>query len=114
MEQEKYFISVSEPWDFESKDGQNVIRGNILNIRGNQCLVFKSNHYLKFDDIEGNVLILTPRHQGNDFSELNNEFVVVNGSILVGEYNEGLSEKDLQSNSKFKIIGSIRKEKSSN
>ena len=32
MKEEKYFISVGEPWDFESPDGQNIIRGNITSV----------------------------------------------------------------------------------
>jgi len=110
MKQEKYFISVGEPWDFESPDGQNVIKGNIINIKSNQCIVFKSDHCLNFDDIKGNIIILTPRHQDNDFSELASELIVINGSVLLKEYNEKLSEKELQQNAKFEIIGSIRKE----
>jgi len=96
MKKEKYSILVSEPWDFESPDGQNIVRGNILSVKSNQCLVFKANHYLKFDSIESNILILSPRHYGIDFSNLND--------------NESLSEKELQENTRFVIIGSIRKE----
>lgn len=110
MKQEKYFISVGEPWDFESLDGQNVIKGNILKIKSNQCLIFKSNHFLKFGENSGDTLILTPRHKGNDFSELTNDFVVVNGSLLLKAYNEELSEDELKQNMKFEIIGSIRRE----
>lgn len=112
MKNEKYFISVGEPWDFESQDGQNIIRGNILRVKSNQCLVFKSNYLLKFGDIKGDILILTPRHKGNDFSDLKNELVVVNGSLLLIEYNVELSDKELQENAKFEIIGSIRIEQS--
>lgn len=110
MKQEKYFISVGEPWDFESPDGQNIVRGNILSIKSNQCLVFKANHYLKFDSNESDILILSPRHQGNDFSDLPNKLVVVNGSLLFKDYDEALGEKELQENARFVIIGSIRKE----
>jgi len=112
MKHEKYFISVGEPWDFESQDGQNIIKGHILSIKSNQCVIFKSNYSLKFGEIKGDVLILTPRHKGNDFSDLAGELVVVNGSLLLSEYNTELSEKELQENAKFEIIGSIRKEQS--
>jgi len=109
MKPETYFISVGEPWDFESFDGQNVIKGNILKIKSNQCLIFKSNHFLKFGENSGDIIILTPRHQGNDFSDLANELVLVNGSLLLKAYNEELSEEELKQNMKFEIIGSIRK-----
>lgn len=110
MKKERYFILVGEPWDFESPDGQNIIKGNILSVKSNQYLVFKANHCLKFDRIESDILILTPRHQGNDFSDLPNELVVINGSLLFREYDETLSEKELQENAQFVIIGGIRKE----
>ena len=112
MVQENYFISVGEPWNFESKDGQNVIRGNIFRFKNNNCLVFKCNHHLAFGDIKGDVLILTPRHSGNDFSALISGLVVVNGSLLTREYNDMLSEKELIENSKLCIMGSIRNEQS--
>jgi hypothetical protein len=110
MKEEKYFITVSEPWNFESSDGQNIIKGNILSIKSNQCIVFKSNCYLQFDEVKGNILILTPRHYGYDFSKFQDEIIVFNGSILLREYNEQLSENELRGSSKFVIIGSIRKE----
>lgn len=109
IQEEKYFISVGEPWDFESPDGQNIIKGNILSIKSNQCVVFKAYHYLKFGNIDGDILVLTPRHQGNNFSDLTNELIVVNGSILLKKYDDALSEKELNENAKFVMIGSIRK-----
>ena len=110
MKQESYFISVGEPWNFERTDGQNIIRGNIVCIKSNNCLVFKCNHHLTFGDIKGDILILTPRHKGNGFSALISGLVVVNGSLLIREYNDMLSEKELRENSKLWIMGSIRKE----
>lgn len=110
MKNEKYLISVGEPWDFESQEGQNIIRGSLLSIKSNQCLVFRSNYHLKFGETEGDVLILTPRHAGNDFSDLPNELVVINGSLLKIEYDTELSERELLENAKLEIIGSIKKE----
>lgn len=83
--------------------------GNVLSIKSNQCLVFKTSHYLKLGSIESDILILTPRHRFNDFSDLPNGLVVVSGSILFKEYNEELCEKELQENAIFVIVGSIRK-----
>ena len=110
MKEEKYFISVSEPWDFESPDGHNVIRGNIINIKSNKCIVFKSNYYLQFVDIKSNTLILFPRHEGYDFSNFENEIIAFNGKALLIDYNEQLNEDELLQHTKFVIIGSIRKE----
>ena len=110
MEEEKYFLSVGDPWDFESPDGQNIIRGNILNIKSDKCIVFKSNHYLQFDDVKGNILILFPRYQGDNFLNFENEIIAFNGNVMLIDYNEQLCEKELLKNTKFVIIGTIRKD----
>jgi hypothetical protein len=108
MKEKKYFILVSVPWDFESPDGQNIIKGNILSIKNNHCIVFKSNHFLQFSGIKGNVLILTPRYSGDNFSNFADEIIVFNGGILLKEYNEQLKENELLENRKF--VRSIRME----
>ena len=72
--------------------------------------IFRTTHVLKFGENTGDILVLTPRHQGNDFSDLTNEMVVVNGSLLLKDYNDMLKEKELTDNAKFESLGSIRKE----
>ncbi|WP_051200066.1 hypothetical protein [Flavobacterium subsaxonicum] len=66
---------------------------------------------MNFDSIESDILILTPRHKGNDFLDLPDKIVVVNGSLLFKKYDKSLTEKELQENARFVIIGSIRREK---
>lgn len=105
----RYCISVSEPWDFESQDGENIIKGHIVSMKSDHCIVFKCDHYLKFAAIAGYILVLTPRYKENDFSDLTQDSVVVNGGIFIGEYDEKLNEKELERNIKFAIIGSIKK-----
>lgn len=103
----EYYISVGEPWDFESPDGQNIIKGKILHMLTNTCLVYKSNYNLTFCDITGDTLILTPRYQDGDFSNLYNNIVTINGSILIIDYEKDFNKEKLMNNSVFKIIGSI-------
>ena len=107
MKNKNYYISVSEPWDFESKDGENIIKGNIVNIKSNQCLIFKSKYDLEFGEIKGDVLIFFPRHIGIDLSDLEDKRLVLNGGLLRKKYDEKMSEDELKENSKFVIIGSI-------
>lgn len=57
---QKYFVSVSEPWDYESANGQDIIKGRILDKKSNDCIVFESDDFTQFDDIKSNILILTP------------------------------------------------------
>lgn len=110
MEQKNYFISVAEPWDFKGLDGANIIRGQILSIKSKQCLVFKSNNIMEFGIVKGNFLILSSRHYDVDYFNLNDKNLTFNGGVLLNEYDENLSEKELKENSKFVIIGSIHEE----
>lgn len=41
MGQNKCFIKVSDPWNFESPDGENIIKGSILSQRSDQCIVLE-------------------------------------------------------------------------
>ena len=63
---------------------------------------------MNFDDVRGDILILTPRYREHDFSDLISGMVVINGGVLLEEYNENLDEEKLKERMKFKIIGSIR------
>ena len=112
MDQQEFYISVGEPWDFESQDGQNIIKGKILKIINSKCLIYKTNQLLDFKGEKGNVLILYPRHVDSDFSDLNKgaDFVTINGSLLLVDYMDDLDEQELNQNSKYFIIGAIRKE----
>lgn len=108
MEQRKCFIKVSDPWNFESPDGENTIKGDIVSQRSNQCIVFRSDYCIEIDEVKGCILILTPRHYGYDFSKSQDGIVILNAGILLVEYSEQLSENELNKNSKFVMIGSLR------
>lgn len=97
MNKPKYFISVGEPWNFESPDGQNIINGRIVKILSATCLIFESNYELDFNKNKGSIFILFPRHLNNDFTDLKNlnTYIVINGCFLTKEYNDKLSEEDL-------------------
>ena len=110
MNTNKCYISVSEPWDFNSPDGENIIKGVILKIISTTCLVFRANYLLDFDGVKGDKFILSPRYLGSNFYDLDNglKLVTVNGALLMKEYDDSLDEEKLKDNSKFVIIGSIR------
>jgi len=103
-------LSVSEPWDFESEDGKNLVNGRVLKILSTECIIFRARHTLNFDKQTGNILVLTPRHVGYHFSnELeSNASIPFNGSILLTAYSDDLTESDLLSNSEFVIVGSFQ------
>jgi hypothetical protein len=54
--------------------------------------------------------VLLPRHVNTDFSEIENhvKFISINVGLLVGGYNEKMSEKELQEKMEFVIIGDLK------
>lgn len=105
-----YFISVGEPWDFTSPDGQNIIKGSILIKLSPTCIVFKANYTVELQGVEGDILVLFPRHYGSDFDDFNKgkNFVTVNGCLLLTNLENNPNEQTLKEKSKFVIIGSLR------
>lgn len=109
MEEKKYYISVGEPWDFEGPDGKNRINGHILKIVDNDCVLFKANHTLNFGNIQGDILVLLSRHTGYHFDTLKTSgFWTFGGGLLLTKDYENMNRKELEKNSKYVIIGSIR------
>ncbi|MDL5247341.1 hypothetical protein FH581_017405 (plasmid) [Leptospira weilii] len=110
MKEKEYYISVGEPWDFASPDGQNRINGKVLKKISSTCLVFKTNYFLEYEGSKSNILILSPRHYDSDFDDLNKEadLVTINGGLLLNKYSDNLTENELKHTAKFFVIGSIR------
>lgn len=110
MKLDKTYISVGEPWDFTSPDGDNIINGHVIKIINSTCLVFKANYTLNFLQHSGNIFVLFPRYTGEDFYELQNggNYITVNGKVLIESYTEDMTETQLKEKSKFVIIGCIR------
>ena len=109
MEENNYYISVGEPWDFKSQDGPNIIKGNILKALSNRCVLFRTNFYLDIENIKSNILVLSPRNREIDFNNLDQGFVSINAGLLFPEFSIESNEKELKQNSKFIIIGSLSK-----
>lgn len=102
-----YTITVAEPWNFESSDGNNVIQGIILSIVNSYLLVFKANYMLDFDGISGKILILSPRFKNGNFDNIATEKMDVNGGLLLVDYQNELKERELKDNCRFVVIGTI-------
>lgn len=102
-----YTIMVSEPWDFKSPDGDNIIRGIVLSIVNSRLLVFKANYLLKFDGISGDILILLPRLRDGNFEDIVNREIDVNGGLFLDDYNKKSEEDKLEDSCKFVLIGSL-------
>ncbi|WP_000660061.1 hypothetical protein [Leptospira interrogans] len=108
MKEKIYYISVDEPWDFVGPDGKNRINGHILKIVDHDCVLFKANHTLSFDNIQGNILVLLSRHTGYHFDSLETSgFWTFGGGLLLTKDYESMNRKELEKNSKYVIIGSF-------
>ncbi|AVQ13036.1 hypothetical protein [Leptospira santarosai] len=108
MKKKKYYISVGEPWDFTGPDGENRIKGEILKIINQDCLLFKMNHHIEIKNMKGNIMVLFSRHRDNNFYETaENLDWTVNGGLLVTDEYENMNEKELEKNSIFSIIGGL-------
>ena len=106
MTDDNYKIIVSEPWEFRNSNNENSIYGKIEGRNGNNCLLFKSNTLLKFGKSDGQILVLFPRSYDEDFTEIKNKPITVNGGLLAGDYHS-FSAEELEKLSKFVIIGQL-------
>lgn len=107
----KYTITVSEPWDFASSDGINIIKGTIIHLVNDKCIIFRSDKSQQFEQGKGRLFVLFPRVQDYTFSEIEkNKSIDINGGLLNSRFNYKNTEEELVKNSTFVIIGSISKE----
>lgn len=102
-----YAITIAEPWDFESPDGKNIIRGIILSIVNSNLWVFKANYILNFNGITGDILILSPRFKDGNFDNIATKEVDINGGLFLLDYNDEVEESKLKENCKFVLIGTL-------
>ena len=103
-----YYLSIGDPWDFESPDGKNIINGEVIKFIDSNCIIFKANYTLQIDDTVGDVIILTPRYADENFDGLGKESyrVTVNGGLL-SEFDEDMGIEELKLKSKFFITGGL-------
>jgi hypothetical protein len=104
----KYYVQVSDPWDFIGDDNRNILHGNIIKVTNERCLVFRLSHSVEMDGDIGDILVLKPRYTEDSFAKIDEKTTItVNGCLMTG-YKEEMTESDLMKMSKFKMIGSLR------
>ena len=106
MTEAKYKITISEPWDFESPAGLNLIVGIIVRVLSSTYVIFKSDHVLKFGENEGQLFLLKTRYEGQNLEDLKG--TVGGALVLINDY-EKQDEKKLEENSEYVIIGALEK-----
>lgn len=105
---EEYDLVVSEPWNYSGVDGTNKISGTIVRRIGDRCLVFRSLAPVRIGADVGDLFVLHPRYEKESFIAGVSEVPSNVGLLLTEEY-DTLDEKQLEKNSRFVIIGSLRK-----
>ncbi len=102
----KYWLQVSEPWDFRANlFGDNKILGTVIDVNEKR-IIFKSDFRINVQNVCGNVFMLRPRYCGD---KCNRSPLTVNGAILLTKYDPAKTDEQLSENSKFVIIGSLKK-----
>jgi len=105
----EYIISVSEPWDFESPDGQNIIKGK-LNIISEKSAIFKANYEIELEQIKSNILIIRPRYENESFKQLKKDNILpINAGILNSNDIKDISKNEITSQSVFVIVGTLKR-----
>jgi hypothetical protein len=105
----KYKISVGEPWNFEGPDGQNCIIGEVIDVLSPTVILFKSDRPQKFEELTGNIFLLSARYVGDSLVSDNGCEGTVGGGLLLTEDYDGRDEAYLSENSKYVLIGGISK-----
>lgn len=94
----KYCLQVSEPWDFRDN-----ILGTIIDVNEKR-IIFKSDVNVNIQNFQGNFIL-----HSRDGRNCNRLPLYVNASILPSEYDLLKTDDELLKNSKFVIIGSLKK-----
>ena len=101
-----YRLIVSEPWNFCSRQGDNVIVGEVLRKLDNRHLLFKTDEVVSFKNQVGRHLLLSSRFEEQEF--FNEPYQgTVNGQLLTHSPSEVETLDDILFNSSFAIIGNL-------
>ena len=68
-------ISVGDPWDFESPDGENVINAKIVEIgtvEGDPCIIAEAQYEVDVPDVKarGRRFIISHRYEGDSILDI--------------------------------------------
>jgi len=102
-----YQIMVSEPWDYKSAEGGNVVSGEVLDWVNDRCIIFRSDELIRFPgELSGDILILSKRFE----KQLHANGLTVNGGLLRVKYDRNSltnNEQELKDQSTFVLVGTL-------
>ena len=66
----KVIISIGDPWNYVTPDGQNVIKGRIINTNNKDYVIVKMKYELDVDENKGMFLLAKLRYKNTSFSRI--------------------------------------------
>lgn len=100
-------IIISEPWDFESADGKNLIKGRIIQKEDSYILV-RSDYILTSHNVSNQIIKIEPRHNASDYKKTYKNISVNIGLFKCDEREINKVQND--ENFVFAFIGAVKKE----
>lgn len=99
-------IIISEPWDFKSVDGNNILDGDIIRKYDSGDYLFKSTSEVEINSFKGQYFYLSRRFK-NDIKELFDKEnpITVNGGILTDELCLWDDAQSVETKARFAFIG---------
>jgi len=105
----RYKLIVSEPWNFESRQGDNQLNGHILKQIDSENLLFEANEQITLGSITSQYWVLSTRYENQCF-ETEPYRGTVNGGLLSDLPAESDDVLEIKKYAVFAIIGSLQPE----
>ena len=100
-------LRVSEPWDFETLQGGNMLEGRILKRLDSKMLIFEATEATSLKGLTSRYWLLSARYEKQTF-EVEPYHGTVNGALLPTLPAEDDNLMTIQKGSVFAIIGSLQ------
>lgn len=102
----KQKLLVSEPWDFKSQSGCNMLIGRVVEKVDSYNLIFESDELVCSGEFQGKLMVLSTRYTDDSF--ISEPYAAtVNGGLLLDIDYENKSSDELKKNCKFILIGAL-------
>jgi len=102
-----YVIIVSEPWDYHSPEGDNLIKGNVLKRFNRSTLLFEAEGRFTHKETAGTHFLISTRFNEDEFGKEPFD-AVVNVELLQHAPSGKERLEELRKISEFVIIGRLK------
>jgi len=104
---EKYKLIVSEPWDFESQQGDNQLTGHIIRQIDLENLLFEAEDQTTFSGVTSQYWVFSTRYEKQHFEAEPYEGTVT-GGLLADLPSESDDASEIKKHAVFAVIGSLQ------